>query len=79
MNNKIYVSICCDRHIDEVVRVFDTKDKAIKFCKDFIPDGYDCENVELIESMKREKWIYCARYGCEGDSVRVEERVINET
>jgi len=69
---KIYIAICIDRHIDEDIKVFTKPEPAIKYAKNFVPDGYDLLERKLTEKMKQEGWIYLANYGVEGDHVRVE-------
>ena len=73
---KIYVAICCDRHNDEDVEVFTDPKKAIEYARCFV--GYDILEQELTEDMKAAGWIYLANYGVEGDSVRVEQNLLNE-
>jgi hypothetical protein len=66
----VYVAICCDRHIDECVRVFSTPDKAVAFCKQFM-----AENARFPDAIREHRpgdWLYDATYSVEGDSVRVE-------
>jgi len=74
---EIYIAICLDRHIDEDIHVFTTPENAIAYAKDQIPDRYEIDEQELTEEMKREGWIYYAKYGTEGDSVRVEVGQLN--
>ena len=73
---ELYIAICCDRHIDEVVRVYTTPEKAIQYCKDFVPERYELKEA-LTDSMERANWLYFASYGTEGDSVRVEKGVLD--
>ncbi len=71
---EIFISICCDRHIDETVRVFSTLEKAVEFCKDFVGKDEDTFNEEeLTPSMEKDNWLYYGVYGTDGDSVRVEK------
>ena len=74
---EIFIAICCDRHIDEVVRVFSTLELAIQFCKDFVPERDKINEQELTTEMMRDGWLYLATYGTEGDSVRVERGKID--
>lgn len=69
----LFIAICCDRHIDEVVRVFSTLEKAIAYCKEFVPERYEIEVKELTLAMVRDGWLFYATYSTEGDSVRVEK------
>ena len=73
----LFIAICCDRHIDEVVRVFSTENMAVAYCKAFVPPGYELEEEELTHSMKKSGWLYFATYGSEGDSVRVERGTLD--
>jgi len=75
---KIYIAICCDHHVDEVVEVFLSSDSAIEYAREFVPESYDLIEQELTKEMKNENWIYLANYGVEGDSVRVEKSILNE-
>ena len=70
----LFISICCDHHIDEVVRVFSTPEKAVEYCKEFALDEKP-EEQELTQLMIRKGWIYFATYG-EGNSVRVEKSTL---
>lgn len=69
---KIFIAVCEDRHIDTIVKVFYIKEKAIEYCKEFVPTRYTIKEQVLTEVMKNAKWVFFALYGCEGDSVRVE-------
>jgi len=71
----LFIAICCDRHIDEVVRVFSSEEKAVKYCKEFA--AYELEEQELTQSMISDGWLFYATYGTEGDSVRVEKSVLD--
>lgn len=75
---ELFIAICIDRHIDEVVRVFSTLEKAVSYCKEFVPNRYEIEINELTPSMIREGWLFSATYGAEGDSVRVEKRTLDQ-
>lgn len=69
--NDIYIALCIDRHADETVRVFTTPEKAIQYCRDFIPERYEIEEQEVTQAMENSGWIFYAIYSLEGDSVRV--------
>ena len=69
----IYISICCDRHSDEDIKVFTDSDVAIRYARDFVPEWYDIKEEEPNKEMKACGWIFFARYGVEGDCVRVEK------
>lgn len=71
---KLYIALCKDRHIDEVVRVFDTAEAAVEFCKAFVKS---CRGERDLEEKVISGWFYYATYSCEGDSVRVEEVTLN--
>ena len=75
---KIYITLCCDRHIDEQVKVFTKLESAIEHAKEFIGEDYDIIERELTKEMKLAGWIYLANYGVEGDYVRVEEAHLDE-
>jgi len=69
---EIYIAICLDRHFDENVAVFILPENAIVYAKSQITDGAEIKEQPLTEEMIRNGWIYFAKYGSEGDSVRVE-------
>ena len=73
---EIFIAICEDRHIDIDVKVFSAEEKAIEYCKEFIPERYSMEIQLLTEEMKHAGWIFFAVYGVEGDNVRVERGFI---
>lgn len=73
---ELFVAICIDHHIDEIIRVFSTADTAIKYCKEFVPNHHDLEVQELNSDMIRDGWIFYATYGSD-DSVRVEKTVLD--
>ena len=72
----LFIAICCDRHIDEVVRVFSSQEKALVYCKEYASNE-ELEEQELTQSMVRDGWLYYATYGVEGDSVRVEKSTLD--
>lgn len=74
---ELYIAICLDRHIDEVVRVFSTSEKAIEYCKKFMEEEEDVEEQELTQYMIEDGWIYYATYGYESNSVRVEKGILD--
>lgn len=71
----LYIALCEDRHIDPVVRVFDKLELAIAFAKQFMVDNGSDQD---IEEEKIEGCIYSAQYSEEGDSVRVEQVLLND-
>lgn len=73
---KIYIAICEDRHIDSVVRVFDTPEKAISYAKSFVEDN--ARHPEDVEESKIDGWLYHCSFSDEGDHVRVEESDLNK-
>lgn len=78
----IYIAICCDRHIDEVVKVFTSPELAIEYAKTFATSGgiwNEKTDIEesLTDSMIRSGCLYYATYSPEGDSVRVEKSVLD--
>lgn len=75
---EIYIAICCDRHYDEDIQAFTKPGPAIKYAKDFVPEGYDIIEQKLTERMKKEGWLYLANYGVEDDSVRVETGILRD-
>lgn len=75
---ELFIAICIDRHIDEVARPFSTLEKAIEYCRLFVPERYNLEEEELNDSMIRDNWVFYGRFGVEGDNVRVEKRILDE-
>ncbi len=75
---EIFLAICMDRHIDPYIRPFSTFEKAKECCDDFTEDAEELEIQELTDSMKKDNWLYYAEYSCEGDSVRIEKRILDE-
>lgn len=68
---KIYIALIEDRHIDVEVKLFLDLGVAIQYAKDKAQEySSDPLNMEDIET---EDWLFCRRYGCEGDFVRVVE------
>ena len=76
---KIYIALCCDRHIDEKVKVFTKPELAIEYVKEFIGEDCDITEQELTKEMELVGWIYLANYGVEGDYVRVEEAYLDRS
>ncbi len=72
----IFIAICCDRHIDEVVRVYTTASKAVEGARNFVSTvsrNSPIEEPDLTHGMLKAGWVFYATYGSEGDSVRVEK------
>lgn len=72
----LYLAICHDRHIDSVVKVFDTPEKAITYAKQFVKDC--ARHPENINEYPVGGWLYHCEYSNEGDFVRVEEAELNK-
>lgn len=68
---KLFVAVCSDRHLDDVIRVFSSNELAIQFCKDWVEDE-EVNDGELNHYMVDAGWTYYAQYSFEGDHVRVE-------
>lgn len=75
---EIFIAICCDHHIDVVVRVFSTQQAAIDFCKKFARSAIIEELNEqvLTQGMVRDGLVYYATYTSE-DHVRVEKSTLD--
>lgn len=73
---KLYTAQCYDRHIDPVIRVFDTADAAIAFAKAFVK--YSARHPDSIEEETIAGWLYFCRYG-EDDRVLVQETELNDS
>lgn len=68
---KIYIALCEDRHIDIVVKVYTTPDKAIAYAKAFVEEN--ARFPDEIDESEIPGWLYSATYSGQGDGVRVEE------
>ncbi len=79
---KVYIAIIEDRHCDVDVRVFTKKETAVMFAfetaEEYCRHEEDFEEDELTGDMIRDRWVYSVTYSCEGDSVRVVEREVDE-
>lgn len=75
----LFVAICIDRHIDEVVRVFSEEKMAITYCEEFaVANSRHGVTVhQLDDEMIKDGWLYFATYGGE-NSVRVEKATLNK-
>jgi hypothetical protein len=72
---KLYIAQCYDRHIDPVIRVFDTPDAAISYAKKFVHD-----NARYTEDVKEINYnwaLYYCEYSSEGDRVYVQDGKLN--
>jgi len=67
----LFVAICHDRHIDEMVTVWSTPELAIQFCREFVPEGQSLRVEYLTPGMKSGGWIFYGTYSCEDDYVYV--------
>ena len=73
---KIYMAECHDRHIDPVVKVFDSPEAAITYAKNFVHDN--ARHKDSIEEEKVDWALYYCRYSNEGDRVWVKEGKLNK-
>jgi hypothetical protein len=73
---KLWIAHCIDRHIDPVIRVFDTPDAAIAFAKKFAQE--EARGPESIEEEPVQGWLYHVNYSSEGDHVYVTETTLND-
>jgi len=73
---KLYIAHCLDRHIDPVIRVFDTAQGAIDFAKKFVQK--EARHPESISEETVRGWLYHASYSSEGDHVYVTETTLND-
>lgn len=71
----IYVTLCCDRHIDEVVEVFTTPEKAIACADRFVENN--ARFPEDIEVHDVQGGLYFVTYSWVGDFVRVEKKTLD--
>lgn len=65
----IYIAMCFDRHIDAVVRVYTTAEKAIAFAKGFAQRH--AWYPKDIEESEIPGWLYHANFSVESDHVYV--------
>lgn len=72
-----YAVVLEDRHIDVEVTLFLEKDTAIAWAKKQV-EGEKELNEEMNSAMLADGWVYYCGYSCEGDSIRVIERVIDK-
>lgn len=73
---KLYIAHCLDRHIDPIIRVFDTAQAAIDFAKKFVQEG--ARHSGAISEEPVQGWLYHATYSCEGDRAYVTEATLND-
>lgn len=52
---KLYIAVCCDRHIDEEVTAHLTRDAAIEYARGFMLDTV-ARNEYLTEEDDGERW-----------------------
>lgn len=74
---KLYIAHCIDRHIDPVIRVFDTFDGALGFVKDWLQKE-TANTQRQIEEDEVDGWLYYASYSSEDDHVYVTETTLND-
>lgn len=76
----IFIVVVEDRHIDVEVTPFASLRAANSYLdeivSDYCRDENDIEEVELTHNMKQAGWVRSVRYSCEGDSVRIDEKVL---
>ena len=68
---KLYVANCCDRHIDPVIRVFSTPEKAIEFASDFAKEN--ARKEEDIDVVEEDGCLLSLCWSNEGDFCTVKE------
>lgn len=73
---QLFIAYCNDRHVDTVVKVFDTANAAIIFAKSFASDN--CRHEEYMEEYSLSDYLYYAVYSSEGDHVRVQQTILND-
>lgn len=74
----VFTVIHEDRHVDVGVTVFHTEAGARKYAKE---TALECERFgdpidETIPPGAVGEWLYCAKYGPEGDGLRVEQKEV---
>lgn len=73
----VYSVLHHDRHADDEITVFSTREKAMAHAKSLLQDF--CRFPEDFRELPPHpglSWIYSAIYSCEGDGVRVEMREV---
>lgn len=73
----IYVGIIEDRHTDVNVEVFTSSDVAIAWARKLAQSFGPVDEPELNKSMVADGWVYYGVYSCEGDSIRVVRRTLD--
>lgn len=73
---KLYIAECYDRHIDPVIKVFDSPEAAILYVKAFVHDN--ARHKDSIEEEQVDWALYYCRYSNEGDHVLVKEGMLND-
>lgn len=72
----LYIAECYDRHVDHVIRVFDTPDAAIAYAKQFVKDNARFPE-EVCERVR--PWaLYYATFSNDGDYVMVKKGILND-
>ncbi len=70
---QLYVAVLHDKHIDDVIRVCSTMDRAMEYCHVWLEDE---ANVEVHESL--ETWPFYATYGYGSSDVHIETCILDE-
>lgn len=76
MSKIFYVIILEDRHTDTEVAILEDKEKSIEIARKIAKEN--CSFKEDYKEEEIEGWIFYANYSCEGDSIRVIERELND-
>jgi hypothetical protein len=75
----LYIASCHDRHIDPVIRVFDTEERAIAFCDAFVAQMRPkAKPVASNLSGTPFSCRYYRQFSVEGDHVRVNHTTLND-
>lgn len=76
MSTAVYVVVWEDRHTDVEVTLFSELQPAIDWVESF-PRIQQAREIGDVEEEQIDGWDYYIVYSCEGDSVRIEKKVID--
>lgn len=80
MSTEVFVAILEDRHCDTEVYVFSVEAEAVEFAKEMAEEFSRGDEIdeEMNAEMVKDGWVYRGCYSCEGDSIHVVKRILDE-
>jgi hypothetical protein len=64
--SELFIAFCEEKNVDDVLRVFDTKDAAVAFCHTFVrKKGFDPNDEDEFKVIPADMYEYLARYPIE--------------